>query len=68
MTFATILTSAVLAIALAAVLVREHRLRRALESLLRKVITAWRAKYAEDNTPSDVDAARSDAAPDDRLQ
>ena len=53
MTYAIILTSALLAIALAAALVREHRLRKALESLLKKIITAWRSQHAETETPID---------------
>ena len=69
MTYAIILTSALLAIALAAALVREPRLRRALEALLKKLITAWRARHAEDSsTPTTVDANTADADTTDRLQ
>jgi len=46
MTYAILLTSALLAVVLAVALVREHRMRRALERLLKKLITAWRAQNA----------------------
>ena len=66
MTQAIILCSSILAIALAAALLREHRLRRGLETLLRKLITVWRNQH--EDTPS-VDATDTAADPaDDRLQ
>lgn len=47
MTYANFLTSALLAIALAGALVREHLLRRALETLLTKIIAARRSQHAD---------------------
>ena len=37
-----LLASSLLAVVLVLILIREHRLRRALESLLRRLITNWR--------------------------
>ena len=68
MTYAIILTSAFPAIALAAALAREHRLRRALEVLLKKIIAAWRNQHAEHESSRRLDNPPTDPAPDDRLQ
>ena len=66
---AIILASALLAIVLAAALVREHRLRKALESLLKKIITTWRSQHAETETTTTVDnATDADFPADNRLQ
>lgn len=40
------LASSLLAVILVLVLIREHRLRRALESLLRRLLTHWRNNEA----------------------
>ena len=40
---AVLLASSVLATVLVILLIREHRLRRALESLLRRLIRHWRS-------------------------
>ena len=66
MTYAIIVTSALLAIVLAAAPVREHRLRKALEKLLKRIIQAWKSQNAEES-PTTVDNA-TDTSPDSRLQ
>ena len=40
------LASSLLAVVLVLILIREHRLRRALESLLRRLLTHWRHNEA----------------------
>ena len=67
MTYAIVLTSALLAIALAAALVREHRLRKALELLLKNLAQAWRSQHAETETPTTVDNTAADSPTDNRL-
>ncbi len=42
MTASIVLASSLLAVVLVLILIREHRLRRALESLLRRLINHWR--------------------------
>lgn len=44
-----VLASSLLAVILVLILIREHRLRRALESLLRRLINHWRNH--EKNSP-----------------
>jgi hypothetical protein len=68
MTYAIILTSTFLAIALAAALVREHRLRRALEALLKRIIAAWRSQHADTESSGRPENVRADDRHDDRLQ
>ena len=62
MTYAIILTSALLAIALAVALVREHRLRKALESLLKRLTTAWRHEPAETESSRRLEKLSPDSA------
>ena len=45
-----ILASSLLAVVLVAALVREVRLRRALQRLLSRLLTAWRTRHAENPT------------------
>jgi hypothetical protein len=66
MTYAIILTSAFLAIALAAALIREHRLRRAVEALLKRIIAAWR-QHADTELSGRPENVRADDRHDDRL-
>ncbi len=42
MTATIVLASSLLAVVLVLILIREHRLRQALESLLRRLINHWR--------------------------
>ena len=50
MTSAVILASSLLAVVLVVALVREVRLRRALERLLSRLLAVWRNRHAEDLT------------------
>jgi hypothetical protein len=67
MIYAIVLTSPLLAIALAAALVREHRLRRALERLLKRLITAWSAQNADTESARRLADLPADSPSDDRL-
>ncbi len=57
MTSAVILASSVLAVVLIVALVREVRLRRALERLLSRLLAVWRKRHAADcnSLPTIVD-------------
>ena len=55
MTAPIILASSVLAIVLVAALVREVRLRRALQRLLSRLLSYWRKHDAKDRTSTPVD-------------
>jgi hypothetical protein len=68
MTYALVLIFALLAIALCVALVREHRLRRALEALLKRIITAWRSQHADTESSGRPENVRADDRHDDRLQ
>ncbi len=60
-----LVTSSLLVAALTLALVREVRLRRALQCLLQKLISFWRVKHEEplEGTPSDTnDDTDGDAA------
>jgi hypothetical protein len=66
MTTPIILASSLLAVALVVALVREHRLRRAFQKLLAKLLNARSQQYAETPVSStNVDTASTD--PDSRL-
>jgi hypothetical protein len=58
--------SALLSVVLALALVREVRLRRALEALLRRILKTWRRIHGSNPTRSGRNADR-DADPDERL-
>jgi hypothetical protein len=58
---------ALLASVLTLALVREVRLRRALEALLRRILTTWRKLHAPNDSDSRRPAARDRDHPDERL-
>ena len=57
MTYVILLASSLLAVVLVLILIREHRLRRALESLLRRLLTRWRKHETNRDTDSAGPAA-----------
>ncbi len=67
MTAPIILASSVLAIVLVAALVREVRLRRALQRLLSRLLSYWRKHDAENHTSTPVDVDDPAVTHPDRL-
>jgi len=66
MTQMIVLASTLLAVALTAALVRQWRMRRALERLLTRLVTFLRNEHANDPPPHAMDAAGDDSAARDR--
>ena len=58
MTAPILLASSLLAVVLVLLLIREHRLRRALEALLRRLIAHWRSH--EKNRPTNPNPSDPD--------
>jgi hypothetical protein len=59
--------SAVLVVLLALALAREMRMRRALQSLLKKLLSFWRNRDAEDPVARRGDTADDDTAAGNRM-
>ena len=59
---------AVLVVLLALALAREMRMRRALQSLLKKLLSFWRNRDAEEPVARRGAAAAADTASDDRMR
>ena len=60
--------SAVLVVLLAVALAREMRMRRALQNLLKKLLSFWRNRDAEKPVVRSGDATDDDAAAGDRMR
>jgi len=59
---------AVLVVLLALALAREMRMRRALQSLLKKLLSFWRNRDAENSVARRGDTADDDTAADHRMR
>ncbi len=64
---AVLLASSLLAAVLVVALVREVRLRRALQRLLSRLLAVWRNRHAEDHRVPSADVGNSVSDPGDRL-
>jgi hypothetical protein len=63
-----LMAGAVLVVLLALALAREMRMRRALQSLLKRLLSFWRNRDAEEPVARRGDIADDDAAADNRMR